>query len=289
MKKVIFPLVFALMALMFGGCNSSNKQPDIIATTLPVYEFTSRLCDGTGLTVERLISDNVSCLHDYSLTVGQMKKIESAKVVVLNGGGLEDFMEDALHSASITIVASGDSDHPHSHGEHDHDHDHSADAHIWLSPKSAQTMAQNICDGLCQNYPEHREIFQSNLTTLLAELTQLQRDGEVKLASLSCRELITFHDGFCSFAESFGLTVLRSVEEEAGSEASAKDLIELIELVKANQLPAIFIETNGADAAAKIIAAETDAKVFVLDMAISGDSYFDSIKRNIDTIWEALQ
>lgn len=282
MKKIFLPLLLALTALMFGGCNSTKKQPDIIATTLPVYEFASRLCDGTGLTVERLISDNVSCLHDYSLTVSQMEKIESAKVVVLNGGGLEDFMEDVLHSASSTILASTDF-------EHHHNHDHGTDAHIWLSPKSAQTMAQNICDGLCQKYPEHSAVFQSNLAALLAELTQLQHYGEEKLASLSCRELITFHDGFCSFAESFELTILRAVEEESGSEASAKDLIELIELVKTNHIPAIFIEKNGTDAAAKIIAAETGANIFVLDMAISGDSYFDSMKHNIDTIWEAFQ
>lgn len=284
MKKIILPLFFALLILFCGGCHSSNKQPDIVATTLPVYEFTTRLCTGTGLTVEHLISDNVSCLHDYSLTVGQMEKIEGANLVVLNGGGLEDFMEDSLQSAGRIVYAS-DISAEHSH----HDHEHHTDTHIWLSPIHAHMMAQKICSGLCKSYPQYTDTFQRNLTSLLNDLAELQHYGEQKLNNLSCKKLITFHDGFCSFAESFDLEILRAVEEEAGSEASAKDLIELIELVKANQVPAIFIETNGSDAAARIIAAETGAEIYVLDMAISGDSYFDSMYRNINTIWEALQ
>ena len=90
-------------------------------------------------------------------------------------------------------------------------------------------------------------------------------------------------------AKSFDLTILRAVEEESGSEASAAELIELIALVKHNQLPAIFIEANGSDSAARIIAEETGASVYTLDMAMSGDSYFDAMYRNIDTLKEALQ
>ena len=284
MKKALSSLLLALLMLLCGGCHSKTTKPDIVATTLPIYTFTSRLCAGTDLTVEQLITENVSCLHDYSLTVSQMEKLEGANLVVLNGAGLEEFMEDALSGVSGTIFASEETSH------HSHDnYEHSSDAHIWLSPENAKAMARNICAGLCRNYPQHAPHFENNLTDLLADLDALQAYGKDKLSNLSCRELITFHDGFCAFADCFGLNILRSVEEEAGSEASAKDLIELVELVNSHQLPAIFIEANGADAAAKIISAETGANVFVLDMAISGDSYFDSMYRNIDTIWEALQ
>ena len=78
------------------------------------------------------------------------------------------------------------------------------------------------------------------------------------------------------------------MEEESGSEASALELRELIELVEAHRLPAIFVERSGSDAAAKIIAAQTGVKIFTLDMAISGDDYFDAMYHNIDTVKEAL-
>ena len=78
------------------------------------------------------------------------------------------------------------------------------------------------------------------------------------------------------------------MEEESGSEASAKELIELIRLVEDYQLPAIFIEKSGSDSAAGIISAETGARIYTLDMAMAGNSYFDAMYHNINTLKEAL-
>ena len=100
--------------------------------------------------------------------------------------------------------------------------------------------------------------------------------------------MIPFHDGFYYFAQAFHLTILESVEEESGSEASAKDLIHLTELVRKHDLPAIFTEVSGSDSAAQVIARETGCKVYALDMAMSGDSYFEAMYHNINTIREAL-
>ena len=108
------------------------------------------------------------------------------------------------------------------------------------------------------------------------------------IPDLSCRKLITFHDGFAYFAESFDLTILEAVEEESGSEASAKELKPLIELVRQYKLPAIFTEKNGSTSAAAVISAETGARVYTLAMALAGDSYFEAMYHNIDTIKEAL-
>ena len=116
----------------------------------------------------------------------------------------------------------------------------------------------------------------------------MQTYGETELSNLKNRHLSTFHDGFSYFAESFHLHILKAVEEESGSEASAKELIEIIGLVKGIKLTAIFTECNGSTAAAKVIAAETGAKIYALDMAMAGDSYFDAMYHNIRTVKEAL-
>ena len=149
-------------------------------------------------------------------------------------------------------------------------------------------MVENICAGLTQRYPEYEETFRKNEEELLSDLDALRSYGEEALASLRCRELISFHDGFSYFAESFDLTILEAVEEESGSEASAKELIHLIEEVEHHQLSAIFTEKNGSASAAEIIARETGCAVYTLDMAMAGDSYFDAMYHNIDTIKEAL-
>lgn len=295
MKRFILFLLF--FTLLLSGCAEDAAPARVAATTLPVYEFTSRLCEGTGITVTRLVTEEVSCLHDYSLNVHQVKAAEAAECIVLSGAGLEDFLQDLLLDKPVIDASSGIEllcpeeahSHDHAHG-HDHEgHSHDNDPHIWLSPVNAAAMAGNICRGLSQRYPQYRDAFQSNLAVLEAELAALQAYGEEALSSLSCRQLITFHDGFAYFAQAFDLEILEAVEEESGSEASARELIHLIEEVEHHGLPAIFTEKSGSVSAANIIARETGCGSFPLDMAMAGDSYFDALYHNIDTIKEALE
>ena len=288
-------LTAALAAALLCGCAPKADYAPIAATTLPVWDFTSRLCQGTPLAVTRLVTEQVSCLHDYSLNVRQVKAAEAAQVVVISGAGLEDFLDDLLLDVPTIDASQGisllHSDEAHEEEEHHHEedgHHHEEDPHIWLSPENAQVMAQNICDGLSRQYPDYEDTFRANLGKLLSQLEALQRYGEEQLSGLQCRELIPFHDGFSYFAQAFHLTILESVEEESGSEASAKDLIHLTELVRDHNLPAIFTEVSGSDSAAQVIARETGCKVYALDMAMSGSSYFEAMYHNIDTIREAL-
>lgn len=283
-------MVFLLLCCLFLpclGCAAASAPAEIVATTLPVYEFTSRLCRDTGLSVTRLITENVSCLHDYSLSVRQAKIIEGAQVVVLSGGGLEDFMTDALSGYDRIIDSSHGISIAQCHEDH-HEHTHEADPHIWLSPANAKAMAANICSGLKEIYPQHSGIFALNLKSLTEELDSLEAYGQQQLSELSCRQLITFHDGFHYLAEAFDLEILKAVEEESGSEASAMELKELTYLIEGNRLPAIFTERSGSVSAAGILAAETGVQVYSLDMAMAGNSYFDAMYHNIDTLKEAL-
>ncbi len=289
MKKRIFALLCA--AVLLTGCRQSASPAQVAATTLPVYDFTRRICQGTPITVTRLVTEQVSCLHNYSLNVRQVKAAEEAELIVLSGAGLEEFMEDLLAgretidaSSGIPLIC-GEEDHHHSEAEHHHEQD----PHIWLAPENAKSMTRNIRDGLAQQYPQYKEQFDINCEALLSDLDVLQRYGEQQLANLSCRALIPFHDGFQYFAQAFDLTILEAVEEESGSEASAKELIHLVGLVRSNRLPAIFTEKSGSVSAADILSRETGCAVFPLDMAMAGDSYFDAMYHNIDTVREAMQ
>ncbi len=285
MKKWFIMLL--LLIILLTGCKQQNSA-GLTATTLPVWEFTSALCEGSGISVSRIVTEDVSCLHDYTLQVTQMQAVEEAEAVICNGLGLETFLDDILSSADLIIDASQGIT-PHCGEGHSHDeHPHQEDPHIWLSPENAKKMCKNICTDLCVLYPKHSALFQENLAGLLEKLNALQVYGQTELKTLSCRDLVTFHDGFSYFAESFNLEIAKAVEEESGSEASAQELIEIINIVNTNHLPAIFTEVNGSTAAAKIIEQETGVKVFSLDMAMAGDSYFDAMYYNIDTIKEAL-
>ena len=296
MKRIASFAAAAALACCLHGC-APEAPAQVAATTLPVYEFTSRLCQGTDLAVTRLVTESVSCLHDYALNVRQVRAVEGAELIVISGAGTEEFMEDLLEgrqtidaSAGIRLLEPEEHDHDHGHEEESHEgHSHEEDPHIWLSPDNAAMMASNICDGLCARYPEQSQTFRENLALLTAELDALGAYGDAQLSQLSCRDLITFHDGFAYLADRYDLHILRAVEEESGSEASAAELIELIEEVEHHGLPAIFTEINGSVSAAGIIARETGAASHPLDMAMGGDSYFEAMYHNIDTLKEALE
>lgn len=287
MKFLSLLMAVFLICLLLFGCAPTGETAQIAATTGFVYTFTTHLCQGTGLTVTQLVTENVSCLHDYSLSVRQVRSAEAAEVIVLSGGGLEDFMAELL-TGKNTIDCSQGISLLESCQEHGHsDHHHEADPHFWLSPENAKIMAENICAGLSARYPAQASLFAENLVTLCAKLDKLQEHGATELSALKSKELITFHDGFSYFAESFDLHILKAVEEESGSEASAAELKELITLVENHQISAIFTETNGSTSAAQIISRETGIPIYTLNMAMTGD-YFTAMYHNIDTIKEAL-
>lgn len=291
--KALICFLLLLTALLSGCCQEAPCQ--VVATTLPVYQFTSALCEGTDISVTQLITQQVSCLHDYSLNVSQVRTLEAAQVVVISGGGLEEFMEDVLASASYIIDSSRGvpvlkcEEAMHQEDDHEEHHHHEQDAHIWLSPANAKIMARNIAAGLAQTYPQYQVRIQVNLERLEQQLQDLDNYGHNRLKDLSCRELITFHDGFGYFADAFDLSILEAIEEESGREASAQELKNMIGLVREHQLPAVFTEVCGSVSAADIIAAETGAKVYSLDMAMSDGDYFSSMYHNIDTVREAMK
>lgn len=290
MRFKAFLCLLCLLAVLLPGC--AQEEPcQVAATTLPVYQFTAALCEGTGISVKRLITQQVSCLHDYSLNVAQARTLEQAQVVVISGGGLEEFMEDSLSAANRVIDSSQGVSvlecEEHHHEEEHHHHDR--DAHIWLSPANAKIMARNIAAGLSEAYPEHQTRFGFNLQQLEQRLDELEHYGQNRLKDLSCRELVTFHDGFGYFAQAFDLHILEAIEEESGSEASARELKEMVGLVQEHDLPSLFTEISGSASAADIIAAETGIQVFTLDMAMAGDDYFEAMYHNIDTVWEAMK
>ena len=298
--KRLLPLLLSVL-LMLSGCTprqttSEDGKLHILATTYPIYLFTKTLTDGVdGVMVTQLIDESVSCLHDYTLTVPDMKTIERADVVILNGAELEVFMEDALAQTDAASIDCSDGMHllpanGHEHHDHKDDHHHGHyDPHYWLSKEAGSVMLYNILQGLIQLDKANADTYQTNYSNAI----ELFPDNQPDLSALSCPYLITFHDGFQYLAHDNGLTLLKSIEEEEGSTASAADIKEIVALIREYDIPAIFVEKNGSDATARVIARETGVEIHQLDMLMSGDgqditAYFEALNANYAIIREAL-
>ncbi len=294
MKKIILTITIVVLTLNMLGCQVQPETAQVVATTAPVYEFALSLCEGTDIQVATLVTESVSCLHDYTLQVSQMRLIESAGHIVISGAGFESFLSSiSLETQNIIDASKGIQlicpDAHTNHDSHEHSHSHEEDPHIWLSPRNAKIMVNNIYCDLIIQYPHHKEQLTQNYEKLDAKLDALIAYAATELESVSCREIITFHDGFSYMAEDFGLNIVHAIEEESGSEASAAELIFLTNIVTEHNLPAIFIECNGSTSAATIVANETGVPVFALDMAMADRDYFEAMYYNIDTLKEALQ
>ena len=178
MKKLL--ALVSVLALLCAGCSDAPAQEDdtlhILATTYPVYLFTTAVTEGVeDIEVTRLINEEVSCLHDYTLTVNDMKAIEKADVIIMNGAGFEDFMSDALAQTDATVIDCSEGiallESCHDHDGHDHEgHDHAHDPHFWLDPDCAAQMVETIATELTALDAHNTERYSSNLETCLSSL-----------------------------------------------------------------------------------------------------------------------
>lgn len=314
MKKRIIPLLLAL-ALVLTGCgggsstDTDNARLRVVTTTYPIYLFASALTrDVDGVVVERLDTGSTSCLHDYTLSVNDMKKLAHAQVIALNGAGLEDFMDDALATSEAAVIdcdegvdllpalTSHDVEGDHDHDGHDHDgHDHGdIDPHYWMDPRRAVQMVENLAGGLSQADPDHADDYAQAAQRCAQQLSGWaeELDGlfaDARRRGVDIPGLITFHDGFQYFAAAYDLPLLASIEEEAGSEASAKEIVEITDLVMEKGIPVIFTEVNGSDATAQAIHRETGCAVAQLTMVMDGPddqlvNYYNALLANAKAV-----
>lgn len=306
-KRLLYVLCALVLALTGcapaqGGTGSENEGTlTIVATTYPIYLFASAVTQGVeGVTVERLNTGEASCLHDYTLSVSDMKLLARADVVAMNGVGLEEFMEDALATSDALVIDCSQGvellenlTHHHEEGDEDHDHGH-FDPHIWMDPANARIMLGNLARGLSELDADHGEVYQHNCgiaSALMGSWEEAARDILKETGiDYPVSGLITFHDGFQYFAHAYCLPQLASIEEEAGSEASAHEIVEITELVQEKHIPVIFTEVNGSDATAKAISRETGCEVAQLTMLMDGpddgelSNYLDGLMGNVKAI-----
>jgi ABC-type Zn uptake system ZnuABC Zn-binding protein ZnuA len=284
-----FPLLLALVIALTGCAGSQSQRETLACTTYPVYLLAQTVTRGADGPEPVLVVDQpLSCLHNYTLTMSDMKLIDAAAAVAINGAGMEEFLEDVLDgrecidcSQGIDLLWNEEEDEP--------------DSHIWLDPDNAAQMALNLADGLSVLDPDNAETYRRNAEAAGERLRALGVELRESLAPLPCRSLITFHDGFSYFAQAMDLEIAASVEEEEGSEASARRIQELTELIDEKNIPAVFTETNGPDATAKALALERPVQVAELTMLMSSrdngltglDAYEQGMRDNAEAIREA--
>ena len=298
MKKIIAAAL--LLCALFGGCAQAQDKV-IVASFYPMYVFAQNIVrDIPGVKVVSMTNDSVGCLHDYQLQPRDMVMLEEAAALVINGGGMEQFIDKVIAMRSdLPVVNASEgiqmrcSDDQHGHDGHDHDHGSEAlNAHVWLDVELAMAQVQNIADGLAKADSENAQAYQQNAQAYIERLAALDSEIAQQLAPLAGSEIITFHEAFTYFADAYGLHVAGVISQDSGEEPSTREIAKTCDLVLDLGVKALFVEPQYPTKSADTIARETGASVWTLDPVVSGDgsmeSYESIMRENARVLTEAL-
>lgn len=306
MKRILWALLCAAVCLTgFSGCGTPAKESSrlkLLASFYPIAIMALNITDGVeGVAVESMAQQQTGCLHDFQMTTADMKKAETADAFLINGAGMEGFLDkisDQLpelpvidSSTGIPLIASGE-DHHHDGGEgHDHDQE-DYNPHLWVSITNCMEQVRNLSEGIIALDPEHEAEYRENTETYLEKLSALRDKMHSALDHVKNKDIITFHEAFPYFAEEFGLHIAAVINREPDSQPSAKELADTIRLVRETGVKALFVEPLYPETSADIIAAETGAQVYVLDPAVSGEwdknAYLTAMESNLQVLAQAL-
>ena len=306
MKRILSALLCAAVCLTgFSGCGTPAKESSrlkLLASFYPIAIMALNITDGVeGVAVESMAQQQTGCLHDFQMTTADMKKAETADAFLINGAGMEGFLDkisDQLpelpvidSSTGIPLIASGE-DHHHDGGEgHDHDQE-DYNPHLWVSITNCMEQVRNLSEGIIALDPEHEAEYRENTETYLEKLSALRDKMHSALDHVKNKDIITFHEAFPYFAEEFGLHIAAVINRETDSQPSAKELADTIRLVRETGVKALFVEPLYPETSADIIAAETGAQVYVLDPAVSGEwdknAYLTAMESNLQVLEQAL-
>lgn len=303
--KRIAAMVIALAALWLGGfaCAESLK---IVAVNFPCYDF-ARQAAGEHAEVTMLIRPGTE-VHSFEPSPSDILTIGDADLFVYVGGESDSWADDILDSFEDTPKVVRLMDHVqlleevHYEGDgHHHHHDHAElalDEHIWTSPKNALQMLRAVEDALCDADPDHAADYHANadaygseIEALDASLTQIVAQGK--------RHELLFADRFpfLYMAHDYGLDYSAAFTSCATeTEPSARKLVELIEIIRKEEIPVIYTIEMSTGAIARTLAEETGAEVLELHSVQTvrqsefdaGESYVSLMKKNLAAIEKGL-
>ncbi|MBE5812115.1 MAG: zinc ABC transporter substrate-binding protein [Clostridiales bacterium] len=290
MKKkilIIFAMLLVIVSLAFIGAKKTTNQNEddklnILTTFYPVYLFTQNVTEGTDVVVKNLDVDSAGCLHGYQLTTGNMKDVESADVIVINGAEMEKtFIYDIkeLYPDKLIIDTSVGVELINSKFEDE------VNSHIWLSVANAKIQVNNIAKELSKYDEENAYVYIENANKYVAKLDELSNSYGKKEINV-----VAMHDSISYFAKDLGLNVVDIIQNDEEDTSTPKRNIEIANNMKANNVKVILIENTYSDRLAISLAEETGAKIYYFDSITSGSGnateYIEKMQKNYDMINE---
>lgn len=324
----VLPILIIVM-LLFSACgrngaenvsvSSGENTITIVTSFYPMYIFTKNIAkDIEGIKVVNMAEPKTGCLHDYQMTPADMKMAEKADIMVINGAGMETFIEKIIKerpqlkiveaSKGLELLKEEDhqdeSEHDEEdiheedieHKDHEHEgHDHSVNPHIWVSVSGAIDEVKNIGEQLAIADPDNAQKYQSNVDEYVKKLETQREKMYNALKAIGNKNIVTFHEAFPYFAKEFDLNIIEVIQTEEGSTPSAGELASKIRKIKESNVKALFTEPQNSTNLVQTVSKETGIMVYELDPVVTGteelqlDAYEKAMDKNLKVLIEALK
>jgi zinc/manganese transport system substrate-binding protein len=289
MRRFRFWLVsVALVAAMAPLC--AQERVNVVASFSILGDFAKNV-GGDRVSVSTLVGADGD-VHVYTPAPADARTIADAKLLIVNGLGLEGWLPRLLQSsgskAPIVIATKGIA--PLKAGS-------DADPHAWQSVANAKIYVANISDALAAADPADAEVFRENARTYFTELDGLDREVRDAVAKIppGRRKVISTHGAFGYFAAAYGIQFIAPSGVSTESEASARDIAGIITRIKTEKIPAVFLENISDDRLIRRISAETGARVggTLYSDSLTGEkgaapTYIELVRHNIRALTSAL-
>lgn len=288
-------MVAGLVAAILGACSGSatpaaSGGPSILATTTVFADIVHQVA-GTRFSVASIVPSSVDP-HEYEPKPDDAKRVAAARLIVSNGLGVDEFLDELLTttgSQSARLVLSDGIDPIVDAGE--------ANPHVWLDPTLVRDhFVPAIVAKLSELDPAGADTFKKNGDAYKQQLTDLDKELLDKVAKLPAanRKLVLSHDAFPYFARHFGFETVGVILDNPGQDPSAGELAALVKLVKAAGVKAIFSEAQFSPKLAQTLAEEAGVKEVVTDLYTDAlgpapeDSYIGIMRWDVDRVVKAL-
>ena len=262
-----------------------------VVTSFSIIGDFVRNVGGERVSVTTLVGPDGDA-HVYTPAPADAKEIADARLVIINGLGLEGWLPRLVQSAGskATIVTASSGIAPRKLGS-------DADPHAWQSVVNAKNYVTNIRDALGAADPANAAVYRTNAEVYLAQLDGLDREVREAVAQIpqQRRKVISTHNAFGYFADAYGIEFIAPLGVSTESEASARDIARIITQIRSGKIPAVFLENISDPRLIRRISAETGAKVggTLYSDSLTGEkgdapTYIDMVRHNIKALTSAL-
>lgn len=308
MKKRLLSLGL-ILGVMFSlaGCKSDDsKDKEMeslrVGVTISPLKYFAETIGGEKVEVFSIIPDG-SDAHTFDPKPKDLNNLVNSDMFIYNGLGMEEWIDSVLttiDSEKVKIVEASNGvneisiEEEHNHEEdEDHSHDHGGiDPHTWLSLSDAIIEAENIKNALVEIDPENKDYYEENFETLKKYFTDLKSEYEDKFNELTNKDFVTGHAAFAYLCRDFGLTQKSIADVFGEGELTAKNLEELINYCKENNVKVIFSESTASEKEAETLAKEVNAevvKIYSLETKEDDMNYLEGMRYNLETIYNSLK